>query len=187
VSSDEARRLKGETDYARLDAMTDDDIAKAVADDPDAAPIDIDWTKARLTLPPGKDIVTLRIDRDVLDWLRAQGPGYQTRINQVLRAFYEARRNPLAADVVEGVKASGRGSQEAGDIVIPKDLEEQVRAILSEHGDLRWDDAVQIVLARSRAGEEAEEVLIYAAKKRRAARQAADAAVAKRRARAAQI
>ena len=31
VSSDEARRLKGETDYARLDAMTDDDIAKAVA------------------------------------------------------------------------------------------------------------------------------------------------------------
>src|SRR5208282_3722769 len=111
VSSDEARRLKGETDYARLDAMTDDDIAKAVADDPDAAPIDIDWTKARLTLPPGKDIVTLRIDRDVLDWLRAQGPGYQTRINQVLRAFYEARRNPLAADVVEGVKASGRGSQ----------------------------------------------------------------------------
>ena len=43
VSSDEARRLKGETDYARLDAMTDDDIAKAVADDPDAAPLDIDW------------------------------------------------------------------------------------------------------------------------------------------------
>ena len=36
VSADEARRLKGETDYARLDVMTDDDIAKAVAADPDA-------------------------------------------------------------------------------------------------------------------------------------------------------
>ena len=36
VSSDEARHLKDETDYARLDAMTDDDIAQAVADDPDA-------------------------------------------------------------------------------------------------------------------------------------------------------
>ena len=93
----------------------------------------------------------------------------------------------LAADVVEGVKASGRGSQEAGDIEIPKDFAEQVRAILSEHGDLLFDDAVRIVLARSRAGEEAEEVLIDAAKKRRAAKQAADAAVAKRRARAAQI
>ena len=91
VSSEEARRLKGKTDYARLDAMTDEDIAKAVADDPDAPPLDVDWTQARLLLPPGKDIVTLRLDRDVLNWFRAQGKGYQTRINQVLRAFYEAR------------------------------------------------------------------------------------------------
>ena len=105
VSSDEARHLKDKTDYARLDAMTDDDIAQAVADDPDAPPLDLDWTQARLTLPPGKDVVTLRLDRDVLEWFRTQGKGYQTRINQVLRAFYEARRNPLAANVVEGVKA----------------------------------------------------------------------------------
>ena len=91
VSREEARRLKDETDDARLNAMTDEDIAKAAADDPDAPPLDIDWTRARLVLPPGKDIVTLRIDRDVLDWFRAQGKGYQTRINQALRAFYEAR------------------------------------------------------------------------------------------------
>jgi len=90
VSSDEALRLKDETDAARLDAMTDDDVAKAAADDPDAPPLDIDWTKARLTLPPGKDMVTLRLDRDLLDWLRAQGKGYQTLINQVLRIWYEA-------------------------------------------------------------------------------------------------
>ena len=116
VSSAEARLLKGETDYARLDAMSDDDIARAVADDPDAVPLDVDWTKARLVIPPGKDVVTLRLDRDVLDWFRAQGQGYQTRINQVLRAFYEARRNPLAADAVgvaadvaAAAKASGRG------------------------------------------------------------------------------
>jgi uncharacterized protein (DUF4415 family) len=104
VTAEEARRLKGETDYARLDAMTDDDIAKAIADDPDAAPIDIDWSKARLVIPPGKDIVTLRLDRDVLDWLRAQGKGYQTLINQVLRAFYDARighpkREKIAATI----------------------------------------------------------------------------------------
>ncbi len=105
VSSDEARHLKDETDYARLDTTTDDDIAQAVADDPDAPPLDLDWTRARLTLPPGKDVVTLRLDRDVLEWFRTQGKGYQTRINQVLRAFYEVRRNPLAANVVEGVKA----------------------------------------------------------------------------------
>ena len=97
VSSDEARRLKGETDYARLDAMTDDDIAKAVADDPDAPPLDVDWDKASLVIPPGKDIITLRLDRDVLDWLRAQGKGYQTLINQVLRAWYDAQIRAGAA------------------------------------------------------------------------------------------
>jgi uncharacterized protein (DUF4415 family) len=91
VSSDEARRLKGETDYARLDSMTDDDIAKAVADDPDAPPLDVDWDKANIVIPPGKDIITLRLDRDLLDYLRAQGKGYQTLINKVLRAWYEAQ------------------------------------------------------------------------------------------------
>jgi uncharacterized protein (DUF4415 family) len=91
VTRDEARRLKGETDYPRLDAMTDDDIARAVASDPDAPPLDIDWDKASLVIPPGKDIITLRLDRDILKWLRAQGKGYQTLINQVLRAFYNAQ------------------------------------------------------------------------------------------------
>ena len=91
VSRDEARLLKGETDYARLYAMTDHDIAKAVADDPDATPLDIDWDKATIVIPPGKDIITLRLDRDILDYLRAQGKGYQTLINQVLRAFYNAQ------------------------------------------------------------------------------------------------
>ena len=71
--------------------MTDDDIARAAAADPDAAPLDIDWTKARLVIPPGKDIITLRLDRDLLDYLCAQGKGYQTLINQVLRAWYDAQ------------------------------------------------------------------------------------------------
>ena len=92
VSGDEARLLKGETGYARLDAMTDADIAKAVADDSDSPPLDLDWSKARLVPPLGKDIVTLRLDSDLLEWFRGQGKGYQTRINQVLRTFFEAKR-----------------------------------------------------------------------------------------------
>jgi uncharacterized protein (DUF4415 family) len=103
VTRDELRHLKGETDYDRLDAMTDDDIARAVAADPDATPLDIDWDKATIVIPPGKDIITLRLDRDILEWLRAQGKGYQTLINQVLRAFYDAqikraKRQPSAQD-----------------------------------------------------------------------------------------
>jgi uncharacterized protein (DUF4415 family) len=92
VTLDEAMRMKGKTDYARLDAMTDDDIARAVESDPTMAPIgSIDWDKASLVIPPtAKDIITLRVDHDVLEWLRSTGPGYQTRINQVLRTWYDA-------------------------------------------------------------------------------------------------
>ena len=111
VSRDEARRLKGETDYARLDSMTDDDIAKAVADDPDAPPLDVDWDKANIVIPPGKDIITLRLDRDVLEWLRAQGKGYQTLINQVLRAFYDAQIGRAQREkVVVGQKAAEKNA-----------------------------------------------------------------------------
>jgi uncharacterized protein (DUF4415 family) len=39
---------------------------------------------------PGKASVSLRLDRDVLEWFKAQGPGYQTRMNAVLRAFRDA-------------------------------------------------------------------------------------------------
>jgi uncharacterized protein (DUF4415 family) len=43
-----------------------------------------------LKLAPPKASVSLRIDQDVLDWFKAQGPGYQTRINMILRAFRDA-------------------------------------------------------------------------------------------------
>ena len=90
VSVEDSRKLKGKTDFAQLDALGDDGIARAVATDPEAAPLDTDWTKARLVLPPGTELVTLRLDRDVLDWFRKAGKGYQTRINAVLRAYKDA-------------------------------------------------------------------------------------------------
>lgn len=39
---------------------------------------------------PPKASIALRIDADVLEWFKAQGPGYQTRMNAVLRAFKDA-------------------------------------------------------------------------------------------------
>jgi uncharacterized protein (DUF4415 family) len=39
---------------------------------------------------PNKASISLRIDQDVLEWFKAQGAGYQTRINAVLRAFRDA-------------------------------------------------------------------------------------------------
>ena len=39
---------------------------------------------------PRKEAISLRVDMDVLDWLRRQGPGYQTTINRIVREHMEA-------------------------------------------------------------------------------------------------
>jgi uncharacterized protein (DUF4415 family) len=41
---------------------------------------------------PKKSLLSLRVDEDVVAWFRAQGPGYQSRMNALLRAYMEAHR-----------------------------------------------------------------------------------------------
>ena len=45
--------------------------------------------RGRPTLEHPKESITIRLDHDVLDWLRRQGVGYQTRINQILHECME--------------------------------------------------------------------------------------------------
>jgi uncharacterized protein (DUF4415 family) len=74
---------------AEAPELTDEQIAAAVRDDPDAAPIaDEDfWASAELVAPPQKEAISIRVDKDVLDWFRSLGRGYQTRMNMVLRGY----------------------------------------------------------------------------------------------------
>ncbi len=84
------------TDWKRVDAMTEEELERAIAADPDADIPNPDWTKAKLVLPQRKQSVHLRVDPDVLDWFRRQGSGYLTRMNAVLRTYYEAHRKRRA-------------------------------------------------------------------------------------------
>lgn len=88
------KRRKGKTDWKSLAARSDREVRSAVRTDPDAAPVaDAEWfRRARIVLPEPKQAVSLRVDREVLDWFKRQGPGYQTRMNAVLRAYADARR-----------------------------------------------------------------------------------------------
>jgi uncharacterized protein (DUF4415 family) len=52
----------------------------------------IDWSSAMIGLPEPKATLNMRIDRDLLEFFRKGGRGYQTRINAVLRAYKEAQR-----------------------------------------------------------------------------------------------
>ena len=54
------------------------------------------WKEADLVVAPLKQTISLRVDQDVLDWFRAQGPRYQTRMNAVLRSYVNrAKAGPL--------------------------------------------------------------------------------------------
>jgi uncharacterized protein (DUF4415 family) len=79
------------TDWTRLRAMKDADIVPT-EDAPATTPQD--WASAvahrGLALPARKEQIALRVDTDVLAWYRQQGPGWQTRMNAVLRAFRDA-------------------------------------------------------------------------------------------------
>ncbi|MGA8497676.1 MAG: BrnA antitoxin family protein [Xanthobacteraceae bacterium] len=76
--------------------MTDKDIEEAVRNDPDAVPLDVDWSEAVLVIPPKKKAISIRVDEDVLDYFRKEGAGYQRRMNAVLRSYMQQKRKKRA-------------------------------------------------------------------------------------------
>lgn len=82
-----------QTDWRRVRAQKDRDI-RITKEHPEADVKHIVRRIVRHGLEPvgPKASISLRIDADVLEWFKAQGPGYQTRMNAVLRAFRDASR-----------------------------------------------------------------------------------------------
>ena len=82
--------MKSKTDWARLKATGS--VAAPTEEHPEASVAHIVRGVVRRGLQPlpSKASISLRVDQDVLEWFKAQGPGYQTRINTVLRAFRDA-------------------------------------------------------------------------------------------------
>jgi uncharacterized protein (DUF4415 family) len=89
----------GDIKSATLDEI--DEMARRGALAPtraDAEEVELDdsfWNHAKMipAIAPKKSSVHLRVDRDVLDWFRHQGRGHLTRMNAVLRAYFEANRD----------------------------------------------------------------------------------------------
>jgi uncharacterized protein (DUF4415 family) len=80
-------RGKGKSDFKLLRGMRDTDI-----DDSEIPRLGKSfWKKAKLVMPEPKARLTIRVDRDVVQWLKKAGRGYQTRINAILRSYMDAQ------------------------------------------------------------------------------------------------
>ncbi len=82
---------KSRTDWKRVNSLTDKQID--FSDIPEVTPEMFARAVVRRGLQPvpRKEQLTIRVDSDVLEWYRRQGPGYQTRINALLRAYMQER------------------------------------------------------------------------------------------------
>ena len=79
ITLDEALKRKGKT---RKDAPEGPSLGKDF------------WKDAKVVYPDSpKEQVTVRLDADILEWFKAHGRGYQTRMNAVLRSYYEAHKD----------------------------------------------------------------------------------------------
>ncbi|HRN54732.1 MAG TPA: BrnA antitoxin family protein [Gemmatimonadaceae bacterium] len=77
---------RGRADLKRLRRVSEAEIARSSPPELADLPDDF-WDRAVIVDPPAKRAISLRVDEDVLDWFKARGPGYQTRMMAVLRSY----------------------------------------------------------------------------------------------------
>lgn len=84
---------KSQTDWKRIDALTDEDIDLEETPEIPAEMFARSIVRRGLKPVSRKTQLTLRIDSDVLEFYKKQGAGYQTKINALLRAYMEAHQS----------------------------------------------------------------------------------------------
>ena len=85
---------QGRTDWARVDATTDAEIAEQLRRNSDEVEFtDEMLAAARWVMPEKKVPISFRVDPDVLAFFKSDGDGYQSRMNAVLRGYVRGHRS----------------------------------------------------------------------------------------------
>ena len=82
---------RGKADFNRMNRMSEAEIQRTSPPELSDLPADF-WKEAVLVVPETKVPISLRVDRDVLEWFRKEGPRYQSRMNAVLRSYMDQSR-----------------------------------------------------------------------------------------------
>ena len=91
------KKMKSETDWKRIDAMTNKEITKAALSDPDNPPL----TSKELSgihrrshqKTPVTDRITIRLNHEIADYFKSYGKDWQTRINEVLQKHIDSHHH----------------------------------------------------------------------------------------------
>ncbi len=86
---DMLRRGEDRTDYNYLDSMTEDELEASIDHEEEGA---FDWNTIQIDFPGPKQRLTVRVDLNIVEWFKSQGPGYQTRMNGVLKSYVESKK-----------------------------------------------------------------------------------------------
>ena len=107
ITMEDGRVIQGQTNWAAVDAMTDEEIIAAALSDPDAQPLTeeqllgfrrvsdvpgnsiFEKSRALASETKNKQLVSIRYDKDVVAFFKAKGKGYQRLMNTVLRNYME--------------------------------------------------------------------------------------------------
>ena len=84
---EELDAIPDETDWNRVDAMTDEEVYRDALADPDAQPTDEEFW---LTAKSPENFMC--IDPDILGWFKANVSDYEAQINAVLRNYVETHQ-----------------------------------------------------------------------------------------------
>jgi uncharacterized protein (DUF4415 family) len=87
-----AKRAESRTDLGKIDATSEEDLERIIAEDEDERDLRPDWTRAKLVLPRARQSVHLRLEQDVIDFFKAAGKGHISRMQAVLKAYVDAHR-----------------------------------------------------------------------------------------------
>jgi len=87
-----AKRGASGTDLKKVDAMTDADLERIIAEDEDERDMRPDWTRVKLVFAEPKQSVHLRLEKEIIDYFKGQGKGHISRMQSVLKAYVSAHR-----------------------------------------------------------------------------------------------
>lgn len=99
------RRGEDLTDWAKVDAMTEEELEASIDFEEEGVP---DYRTVWLGIPTPGQMVYLPMEPDVADWFRADGPGYPERINTVLRDYVDTERKKQAQQPESKGKSASR-------------------------------------------------------------------------------